>query len=100
MMSVSLACRLSVTRLGRISSGLTLSSARLLSGGRREERLGESSVFLQSGYRITELPVVVRKVRDVWDLYNKMGLDSPDELPEDQYSQLLPQQLNESFILQ
>jgi len=95
MMSVSLACRLSVTRLGRLPSGLTLSSARFLSGGRREERLGESSVFLQSGYRITELPVVVRKVRDVWDLYNKMGLDSPDELPEDQYSQLLPQQLNE-----
>ena len=81
----------SVSTLARLSPALRLQSARCFSGGRREERLGESSVFLQSGYRITELPVVVRKVRDVWDFYNTMGLDNPERLPEEKHLQLLPQ---------
>jgi len=81
--------------LSRLTPALRLTSVRWLSGGRRDERLGESSVFLQSGYRITELPLVVRKVRDVWDFYNKMGLDNPDRPPEERHLQLLPQLLNE-----
>ena len=85
----------SVSTWARLVPALRLQSGRSLSGGRKEERLGESSVFLQSGYRITELPVVVRKVRDVWDFYNTMGLDNPERLPEEKHLQLLPQTLNE-----
>ena len=64
-------------------------------GGRRGGRLGESVVFLQSGHRITELPVVVRKVRDVWELYSRMGLDSADTHREETHLKLLPKVLNE-----
>ena len=100
MMTVTVCGLRSVSSLARrlpprLPPALTLSSVRPLSGGRREERIGESSVFLQSGYRITELPVVVRKVRDVWDFYNKMGIENPDRLPEQRHLQLLPQQLND-----
>jgi len=63
---------------------------RCLSGGRKGGRLSESSVFLQSGHKISELPVVVRKVQDVWDFYNKMGLDNPEKPPEDKHLTLLP----------
>ena len=70
--------------------GVFRENVRCLSGGRRGGRISESSVFLQSGHKISELPVVVRKVRDVWDFYNKMGLDDPDKLPEAKHLDLLP----------
>ena len=84
-----------LARLYRVSGCDHADHARYLSGGRRGGRLAESSVFLQSGHRITELPVVVRKVRDVWEFYNKMGLDSPETKPEEAHLKLLPKTLNE-----
>ena len=74
----------------RVSEGV-----RHLSGGRRGGRLSESSVFLQTGHKITELPVVVKKVRDVWDFYNKMGLETPDNHPEEAHLKQLPKELND-----
>lgn len=78
--------------------GVFRENVRCLSGGRRGGRISESSVFLQSGHKISELPVVVRKVRDVWDFYNKMGLDDPDKLPEAKHLDLLPKELNEEEL--
>ena len=34
-------------------------------------RLGDSSVFLQSGTKISELPLVVRKVNNIFELYKR-----------------------------
>ena len=58
----------SVVRLGRA----WLSGRRHRGPG--SGRLGETSVFVQTGTRINELPVVVKKVNDVFDLYRKLGL--------------------------
>ena len=92
LLGASVKCVPAVTRLVvRGGEG----GRRLLSGGRREGRIIESSVFLQCGHKISELPVVVRKVRDVWDFYNKMGLEHPDTHPEEKHLNLLPKELNE-----
>jgi len=37
-------------------------------------RLGETSVFLQNGSKISELPVIVRKVNDIFELYKRLGI--------------------------
>jgi len=37
-------------------------------------RLGETSVFLQNGSKISELPLIVRKVNDIFELYKRMGI--------------------------
>jgi len=37
-------------------------------------RLGETSVFLQSGSKISELPLVVRKVNNIFELYKRLGI--------------------------
>merc|ERR1712012_977059 len=44
-------------------------------------RIGETSVFVQSGKKISELPVVVRKVQNVFELYKRLGIKA--ELVED-----------------
>ena len=62
---------------------------------RRGGRISETSVFIQTGHRITELPVVVKKVNDVWELYRKMGIDTTVKQPEDQHLVALPKELNE-----
>jgi len=80
----------SITRLR-----LSCDHVRHLSGGRRGGRLSESSVFIQTGHKISELPVVVKKVRDVWDFYNKMGLEDPDKHPEEAHLNQLPKELND-----
>jgi len=37
-------------------------------------RIGETSVFVQNGKKISELPVVVKKVKDVFEIYRRMGI--------------------------
>jgi len=71
-----------------------LSAARDYSD-RRGGRISETSVFIQTGHRITELPVVVKKVNDVWELYRRMGIDTTVKQPEDQHLVALPRELNE-----
>ena len=44
-------------------------------------RIGETSVFVQSGKKISELPVVVKKVQNVFELYKRLGIKA--ELVED-----------------
>jgi len=85
----------SLTRLAASPLGLVR-----LSGGRgftdwRGGRISETSVFIQTGHRISELPVVVKKVKDVWELYRKMGIDTTVKQPEDQHLVALPKELNE-----
>jgi len=43
---------------------------------RRGGRISETTVFMQTGHRINELPMVVKKVNDVWELYSKMGIET------------------------
>jgi len=71
----------------RIGIGRSFSS-------RKGGRISETSVFIQNGHRISELPVVVKKVQDVWELYSKMGIDTKKE-PEEQHLQALPKEMNE-----
>jgi len=90
MMLVS---KLSVRRLSKIGP----TSARLLSGyqGFRNPgaRLGESSVFMQNGSTISELPLVVKKVKDIFELYRRMDIKQSS-------SELQPTENEaESFIL-
>ena len=57
--------------------GARLQTTRTLAGyhGFRNPgaRLAESSVFLQTGNKISELPLVVRKVNDIFELYKRLG---------------------------
>lgn len=71
------------------------------SGFRRPgDRIGETTVFLQSGRKISELPLVVKKVNDIFQLYSKLGLKpvtSSDLQPteEDKFILCFPVQLSE-----
>eukprot|EP00092_Neocalanus_flemingeri_P001663 GFUD01001774.1.p1 GENE.GFUD01001774.1~~GFUD01001774.1.p1 ORF type:complete len:670 (+),score=234.94 GFUD01001774.1:542-2551(+) len=62
---------------------------------RKGGRISETSVFIQTGHKITELPVVVKKVKDVWELYRRMGIDTKVKQPEDQHLLALPKKLSE-----
>jgi len=62
----------------------------------RGGRISETSVFIQTGHRISELPVVVKKVKDVWELYRRMGIDTTVKQPEEEHLvSLVPKELNE-----
>lgn len=71
----------SLSNLAGIVTG-PCNSTRLLSSRWRPPgtRIGETSVFVQTGMKINELPVVVQKVNDVFDLYRKLGI-SQDKSP-------------------
>ena len=64
-------------------AGLANLQARLAIAGPRlvHSRIGETSVFVQSGKKISELPVVVKKVQNVFELYKRLGIKA--ELVED-----------------
>jgi len=62
---------------------------------RRGSRISETSVFIQNGHKISELPMVVKKVKDVWELYSKMGIDVKKTQPEDEHLMVLPRELDE-----
>eukprot|EP00092_Neocalanus_flemingeri_P083580 GFUD01104916.1.p1 GENE.GFUD01104916.1~~GFUD01104916.1.p1 ORF type:complete len:670 (-),score=227.02 GFUD01104916.1:82-2091(-) len=62
---------------------------------RKGGTISETSVFIQSGHKIAELPVVVKKVKDVWELYRRMGIDTKVKQPEDQHLLALPKKLSE-----
>ena len=64
-------------------AGLANLQARLARAGPRlvHSRIGETSVFVQSGKKISELPVVVKKVQNVFELYKRLGIKA--ELVED-----------------
>jgi hypothetical protein len=34
----------------------------------------ETTVFLQNGLKISELPMVVKKVHDIFELYRRLGI--------------------------
>jgi len=80
--------------LVRLSSVNRHLSARQFSD-RRGGRISETSVFIQTGHKINELPMVVKKVHDVWELYRRMGIDTSIKQPEDQHLLALPKELND-----
>lgn len=45
-------------------------------------RIGETSVFVQNGKKISELPVVVKKVKDIFEIYRRMGIRPTQCQPE------------------
>jgi len=56
-------------------------------------RIGETSVFVQNGAKISELPVVVRKVNDIFELHKRLGMkQTPSKMEpkeEDKDKQIL-----------
>jgi hypothetical protein len=64
-------------------------------------RLGESSVFLQTGTQITELPLVVRKVNNIFELYKRLGIQhttselQPTESEQDKFVLTFPPEIGE-----
>jgi len=93
---------MTMTMLGILSRHMpSLSVSRLAVTPRyftdwRGGRISETSVFIQTGHRINELPVVVKKVQDVWELYRRMGIDTTVKQPEEQHLvSLSPRELNE-----
>jgi len=63
-------------RLANLSARLSIIGPRLV-----HSRIGETSVFVQSGKKISELPVVVKKVQNVFELYKQLGIKA--EVVED-----------------
>jgi len=57
----------------RLVVGRTLSVN--FSSRKSGDRLSETSVFIQNGTKISELPVVVKKVKDVFELYRRIGIN-------------------------
>ena len=39
-------------------------------------RIGETSCFVQNGAKISELPVLVRKVNDIFELYKRYNIQN------------------------
>ena len=66
----------SLARLANLSARLSVIGPRLV-----HSRIGETSVFVQSGKKISELPVVVKKVQNVFELYKQLGIKA--EVVED-----------------
>ena len=62
-------------------------------------RIGETSVFVQNGTKILELPVVVKKVKDVFELYRRMGIkpikDAIEPEPTDKFVLTFPAHMSE-----
>ena len=58
-----------LSRLANLSARLSVISSRLV-----HSRIGETSVFVQSGKKISELPVVVKKVQNVFELHKQLGI--------------------------
>ena len=58
-----------LSRLANLSARLSIIGPRLV-----HSRIGETSVFVQSGKKISELPVVVKKVQNVFELYKQLGI--------------------------
>jgi len=64
-------------------------------------RIGESSVFLQNGTKISELPLVVRKVNDIFELYKRLGIQQssselqPTEQDKDSFVLVYPKEIGE-----
>ena len=65
-----------IARLANLSARLAIIGPRLV-----HSRIGETSVFVQSGKKISELPVVVKKVQNVFELYKQLGIKA--EVVED-----------------
>ena len=65
--AIALGCPL--FRLANLSARLSIIGPRLV-----HSRIGETSVFVQSGKKISELPVVVKKVQNVFELYKQLGI--------------------------
>ena len=65
----AIALGLPFAKLRTLSARLAIIGPRLV-----HSRIGETSVFVQSGKKISELPVVVKKVQNVFDLYKQMGI--------------------------
>ena len=72
--AIALGCPL--FRLANLSARLSIIGPRLV-----HSRIGETSVFVQSGKKISELPVVVKKVQNVFELYKQLGIKA--EVVED-----------------
>jgi len=59
-------------------------------------RIGETSCFVQTGAKISELPVLVRKVNDIFELYSRLGIpqsphaNAPTEEDKDKFLLAFP----------
>lgn len=63
--------RLLINRRLAVSRTLSVNISSRKSG----DRIGETSVFIQNGTKISELPVIVKKVKDVFELYRRIGIN-------------------------
>jgi len=91
-------CRTLMSPLARLAvSPLTISRMGAVrnQSSRKGGRISETSVFIQNGHKISELPVVVKKVKDVWELYSRMGIDAEVKQPEEQHLQALLKEMTE-----
>lgn len=80
--------------------GLSLRpSVRHFSSRRPGGIIGETSVFVQKGTKISELPVVVKKVKDVFEIYRRMGIkpikSSVEPKPSDKFVLTFPKEMSE-----
>jgi len=63
-------------------------------------RISESSVFLQNGPKISELPLIVRKVNDIFELYKRLGIKQtsselqPTEVDKDKFVLVYPKEIS------
>lgn len=58
-----------------VNSRLTVGRTLSVNFSSRDNRISETSVFIQNGTKISELPVVVKKVKDVFELYRRIGIN-------------------------
>jgi len=58
-------------------------------------RIGETSVFVQNGKKISELPMVVKKVKDVFEIYRRMGISPTKVEPKEQTATAVIGQMSE-----
>lgn len=58
-------------------------------------RIGETSVFVQQGQKISELPVVVKKVKDIFEIYRRMGIPTGQQEEEEGRGQVVAKPVTE-----
>merc|ERR1719457_431182 len=63
-------------------------------------RISESSVFMQNGTKISELPLIVKKVKDIFELYKWMDIKpaselQPTETEKDNFILVFPDKVSE-----
>merc|ERR1719354_1289121 len=63
-------------------------------------RISESSVFMQNGTKISELPLIVKKVQDIFELYKWMDIKpaselQPTETEKDNFILVFPDKVSE-----